>query len=140
MTSTASSSTSRLDSSGNFCCGSCSVPPLRHTVVDNSSPASLLSSSAPQSNPSTHSKCTCSCLPYYTRFGGGWGMGIRCSHPPINTPPVISRLCPTSCLEIPMWVGGSGFPQKCINFVISVLLGLGKRTLAAVICGSFQRS
>ena len=37
-------------------------------------------------------------------------------------------------------VGGSGFPQKCINCVISVLLGLGKRTLAAVICGAFQRS
>ena len=35
-------------------------------------------------------------------------------------------------------VGGSGFPQKCINCVISVLLGLG--SLAAVICGSIQRS
>ena len=27
---------------------------------------------------------------------------------------------------------GSGFPPKYINFVVSVLLGLGKQTLAAV--------
>ena len=59
-----------------------SAPVHLWDVVDSSSPAFLLSSPAPKSNPSAHSKCTCSCLPFTQGLEvlGGWG--IRCSPDP----------------------------------------------------------
>ena len=90
-----------------------SAPVHLWDVVDSSSPAFLLSSPAPKSNPSAHSKCTCSCLPFTQGLEvlGGWG--IRCSpDPTTSTIPMISRICPTSCSEILVWIS-SEVHQLC---------------------------